>query len=571
MNSLDLLAIQHVFVQAHLLDAEEFCKEAARRQVRLDLGHLEALYLKGWLTPLYQLIHGLETAVRVPRHPAVIAIPHPGRDGPSLEAARTTRQVIDPMRRRRVSWSTHYRRLQGRPTWTTTFLYSPYHLLALDTIDDMLPDFVHLSPRRKWGYRFEYRGLTRSNELVDRRLLYLLHALDPAYGPRIRGQLTVPGLGDFNQRHAEYRNFMSAFDPAAALATVGWAPDHILPAAEELIHQTWFFDPLEAWIDLVRLVGPKHWKDLEGTALRAMDVRRAAEILLYAHDDLASKGTIAPADPAPRMVRTALGQRLTTDGTELDSVLTKYGLSPHPSLLLVLEGSTEMTLIPRAMAHLGFAPGEHVIRLVEAGGVDRDVGFLASFGAVPGLGEELDPGAVLLTKPLTRILLVFDPEKRYATAAKRRKQKANCVRQIEARVPRVHRTDRLRRELNKLVTITTWGRYSFEFANFTNREIARAIEQAHHAATGNLVKVAIADVVRERQRTTRLPNVETLFPRPMRIGKVDVAEELWPILLDKLNKRIERKTVDRLPLGRVLVHAHKLAYAWPRESLVIRR
>jgi hypothetical protein len=378
-------------------------------------------------------------------------------------------------------------------------------------------------------------------------------------------------MGELNQRHEEYRAFIKAFDPVPALATVGWTPDEVMPAAENLIHKTWFFDPLEDWNDLVRLISPTHWNQLEGTALRAMDMRRAAEILLFAHDDLATAKAVAPAQDPPKMVRTALGQRLTTDGTELDAVLTKYGLSPHPSLILVLEGATEMTLIPRAMAHLGFAPGDHVIQLVEAGGVDRDVGFLASFGAVPGLGEELDRGALLLTKPLTRILLVFDPERLYSTRDKRRRQREKCVQQIWARLPRVHRTATMRRELNKLVRVTTWGRYSFEFANFTDREIVRAIEQAHRTATGTDVKVPLAAVAGERQRTPGLPNVEKLFPKPARIGKIDVAEELWPILLAKLDERIGRNTVDRLPLGRVLIQAHKLAYSWPRESLAIRR
>lgn len=571
MDSLDLLGFQHVFAQAPLLDAEEFCKEADRRKVRLELGHLEALHLGGWLTPLFQLLHGRDTAVPLPGQSDVLYIPRPGRDGPGLQAARKNRQVVDPIRRR-LPWSAHYRRLGGRPVWTTTFLYSPYQLLALDPISDMLSGFIRIRPKRKWGYRFQYRGHTPVNELVDRRMVYLLHALDPAYGPRIRGQVTVPGLGDFNQRYADYHAFMNAFDPATALTAVGWAAADILPAAEDLIQRTWFFDPLEEWNDLVRLVAPKHWNDLRGTALQAMDRRRSAEILLFAHDDLAKAGAVQPIGEPPRMVRTALGQRLTTDGTELDAILTRYDLSPHPSLLLVLEGATEMTLVPRAMAHLGFAPGEHVIRLVEAGSVDRDVGFLASFGAVPGLGEQLDPNALLLTKPLTRILLAFDPEKKYATPDKRRKQKEICVQQIWQRVPRLHRSPLLRRELTKLVRVTTWGRYSFEFANFTDREIAGAMERAHLAATGQVVAISTGDVRRERQAPTKpLPDVENLFPLPKSIGKVDLAEELWPVLRDKLDKRVERDTLSRLPLGRILIQAHKLAYAWPRDSLAIRR
>jgi len=421
-----------------------------------------------------------------------------------------------------------------------------------------------------WGYRVIYRGRVPAEELVDRPLLILLHVIDRVYWPRLRASLTVPGFGDIESRTKAYRTFTDEFDPRAAIETAGWASNEVLPAAEGLIHRTWFFDPLEGWNDLVRLVSASQWDQLEGGALEALDYRQAAELLIYLYQALAKRGEVPPLSEPPRSARTALGQRLTTDGTELDGVLTRYGLSPHPSLVLVLEGATEMTLVPRAMRHLGFGPGEYVIRLVEAGSVDRDVGFLEAFAAVPGMGEQLQPGVHLLTRPLIRILLAFDPEKRYATAPERRKQKARCVEQIAARIPRARRTARLRKELNKLVRITTWGKYSFEFANFTDREIALAVEAAHLAATGTRMTVSVSAVARERRRTGTLPDVERLFPWPKRIGKVDVAEELWPILEKKLTERAERGTLVKLPLGRVLIQANKLAHSWPRTGLAIR-
>jgi hypothetical protein len=560
-DALALLDLPYVFSQHRLLTGEDFCKEAERRGVRIELGHLERLYLDFRLTPLYQIQHG--SPLSLPGQPDVRIIPTPDIDGPSLLVGRTSGLLQYPMRQPRTPWSRNHHRVGGRWSWTSTVLYSPYQLMALDSMKSLLPDMQRKPPRRQWGYGVVYRGGEPAEELVDHRLLVLLHVIDRVYWPRLRGgQLIVPGIGDLDSRIKAYYAFMDRFDPKAAVATAGWTGADLLPAAERLIHRTWFFDPLEDWNDLVRLVSANRWDHLKGVALQALDYRQAAELLLYLHQALAEGGEIPPLPQPQKFVRTALGERLTADATELDGVLTRYGLSPHPSLLLVLEGAAEMTLVPRAMRHLGFGPGEHIIRLVEAGGVDRDVGFLASFAAVPGLGEELQPGVVLLTRPLTRILFVFDAEKRYATAAKRRLQKIKCVQQIEARIPRARRSPRLRRELNKLIRITTWGRYSFEFANFTDQEISQAI--------GTRVPVPVSAVTHERRRTGTLPNVERLFPAPRRIGKVDLADELWPFLEKKLTTRVTRHTLARLPLGRVLIQANKLAHLWPRTALAVR-
>ena len=57
------------------------------------------------------------------------------------------------------------------------------------------------------------------------------------------------------------------------------------------------------------------------------------------------------------MVRAILDDRLTEERDGIDTALTRRSLSPHPSLLLVLEGRTELLLMPqqarRALRRVG--------------------------------------------------------------------------------------------------------------------------------------------------------------------------------------------------------------------------
>jgi hypothetical protein len=50
----DLLELDYVFGQRGLLTVEEFQKEAERRGVQLQVGHLEALHRGGQLSPMFR-------------------------------------------------------------------------------------------------------------------------------------------------------------------------------------------------------------------------------------------------------------------------------------------------------------------------------------------------------------------------------------------------------------------------------------------------------------------------------------------------------------------------------------
>src|SRR5437016_5938788 len=90
-----------------------------------------------------------------------------------------------------------------------------------------------------------------------------------------------------------------------------------------------------------------------------MDMRFAGEILLRYYDRLLRKGLATPL-PDPSRTRTKYDLRLKRMRS-LDSLLSAFGLSPHPQLILIVEGLTERILVPRVMQLLGVSTDDDFI------------------------------------------------------------------------------------------------------------------------------------------------------------------------------------------------------------------
>ncbi|MGH7749637.1 MAG: hypothetical protein ACREQ5_33450, partial [Candidatus Dormibacteria bacterium] len=141
----------------------------------------------------------------------------------------------------------------------------------------------------------------------------------------------------------------------------------------------------------------------------------AAEILLQFYEEVAQEAVAEPLPEIPPLVWHPLCDRLRSDVAELDRTLTSFGLSPHPAVVLVVEGETEMLLVPRAMKALGVPQARPFMHIVKARGSDRDLSMLA--GAFAGLDLRPFPSTsteFLLTRPATRILIVSDEENLYS-------------------------------------------------------------------------------------------------------------------------------------------------------------
>ena len=133
-----------------------------------------------------------------------------------------------------------------------------------------------------------------------------------------------------------------------------------------------------------RLVG-----QLKDSALLAMDYREAAEILLLFYEDLAGRGQAEPLPAMDGMYWHPLRERLGYRHRTLDEDLMELGLSPHPRVVLAVEGDTEYAHVPMVWKALDYPDAPELMRLLNLRGVDRNVEKVAALAATPLVGERL--------------------------------------------------------------------------------------------------------------------------------------------------------------------------------------
>jgi hypothetical protein len=394
-----------------------------------------------------------------------------------------------------------------------------------------------------------------------RALAILLTGLDSHYLPNILGVISWPD--DWYEQDP-------LFDLDQRLLPFNVTPEAIANAAEALIFRAHSIDPLGDWYKLLGLAHPESWKALKKEARLAMDFRVAAEVLLQSLDDLGREDLSKPPERTGRMAWAILDDRLPADATGLDRQLMSRGLSPHPSLLLALEGKTEMLLMPRVMAEIYGGPVPN--RLVEPvfmDTVNRDLDLLVRHTLAPRFGRSYGD-FVILERPPTRILVAVDPEKDYSTAVKQEAERQKLSRRLFEALPPAVQSPHAREDIDTLVTVTTWETGSWEFANFTDLELAKAIMKIAtlpDQVTINDVRARVAGL----RSAALASNIEhATKPWGVGVNKVKLAEALWPVLRRKVRRRLKSDTLDGLPAARVAKAALSLALQTHRRSVGLR-
>jgi hypothetical protein len=131
------------------------------------------------------------------------------------------------------------------------------------------------------------------------------------------------------------------------------------------------------------------------------------------------------APPRHQRVWHQLDERLASDRYELEEVLTEFGLSPHPSVVLGVEGETEELTAGRIIDVLVPASQRGHIRVRNLHGTRRDLTLLADELAQPLAGAPARGNWLTLRQPPTRLLVAMDPEEKYATPALCAEQRRN--------------------------------------------------------------------------------------------------------------------------------------------------
>jgi hypothetical protein len=539
------------FSQNPLLTPDEFVKAASDRGLSLRVEQLVELHHRGVLVPFFQVLSRPHKGPRRYRlQQAADAALHRGGHMAEVVAAGRRRRLVDPGRRRFTPWHPSQWRRASEPAW---IFYGPHQLLTLRVLHRVRREMSQtLSPDRAISYQLDrLQPEIRRRMDLGRQWAIFLSALDIRYWPVVSGAVHAP---------TDWYAYLPSFDVRARLSRFNASARRVAAAADVLLLQAQTVDVLGDWFELIGLAHPDTWQQLKGDARLAMDYRSSAEVLLSALDDL-GRTDLSVAPPRPgRMYRLTLDERLPRTGAGLEAQLMRRGLSPFPSLLLVLEGASEMLLIPKVLEELyeGTVPTA-LIECVPLNTVDQSLDLFVRHSLTPRLGETRGDNLRLLDRPPTKVLVAVDPERTYATRVKVERERSKLVRQIHSMLPPDVRRRVQVTAFDSLVTIRTWGRSCWEFANFSNTELARAISDRWTFPTGvtwRKVRERVADL-REKYKN---PDIEVVGrPWHVNVTKVRLAHALEPTLVTKVRDHKERGTIARLPAARVADEALHLA------------
>lgn len=558
-STLDLLALPLPFTQTPLLDPGEFAAEATKRSVRVETAQLEVLHRVRLLVPFFEVSLGTDDPRRAVDY-GTSETPRIGTTTLIMELYRAAGagRAYDARRRRFRPWPTR----RNRTLWPQRgrgYLYSWHQLLALDTIETALAKMRHDRSTRTWSLPATVAPTAWDVAAADswRRLAVTLAAIDARYWPVITHSV--------HYNAEAWRDFNQSFGAGATLDWTGLDVEEVVRGADQLRNRARHVDPLGAFFDLVRRADPESWQTMRGDALVAMDRRVASEALDSFADDNGRRVPQGEIDATPTPAL-----RLSTRRRTTDAVLTELGISPHPSLVVGAEGATEAEVLPRVFEQLGVPLQPDWIRIAEFGGVDKDLTNLAKFAAAPVIGQD-HGGYVELDRPITRFLVLVDAERKYSTVSKRARQRKLLLDAIAEALPKDLCPDLYGKDA-RIVEIKTWGRYPFEFAHLTDRQLATALAAAAKTAYPAGAAALVADVSAQRGRPS--PNIEKLWANNRWPGsllsKTSLVDAYWPVLHTKIERAIASGAAGP-PVMRAVLRAWELASIQHRNRMALKR
>jgi hypothetical protein len=259
---------------------------------------------------------------------------------------------------------------------------------------------------------------------------------------------------------------------------------------------------------VLRIGNTLRWDDLRFDALIAHDHRVAAELLLLFVEDLAELGLAASLTPPSTAWHEPRHDRLTVGHKERSETLMDFRLTDRPAVVIAVEGETELLLFPRVLKMYGVDEESDLVQLVNRKGVYSDTKLLARSVAVP----RLDPAGYYgarLRSPITALVVPVDPEGDSSTPVKRETQRHAMVNEVLESLPADARTPEVRADLEHIIRISCWGEEAFEFAHFTDYQLAQAIRRVAGVHAPSVATISDS-VGRCRRGRANLATVEEL-------------------------------------------------------------
>jgi hypothetical protein len=121
----------------------------------------------------------------------------------------------------------------------------------------------------------------------------------------------------------------------------------------------------------------------------------------------------------------------------------------------------------------------------------------------------------------------------------------------------------------RTVAIMTWGTRPFEFAHFTDAQLADALTSVastpHPGGRAGLIAAI------HRERLTSSPNIDDVNWRGRgKLSKPDLADTMWPLLQQRIERAIRRKQKGPA-IMKAAIRAYEMASSSHRSNTMLRR
>jgi hypothetical protein len=578
-SSLTAASMPWVFTQHRPLDTGSFIREAKRRGFELDLTALHDLYRYRLLVP-FVYVGSRQVANMVNLGDLDLS-----RDNQHLIELRTGRNkghLVDLASVPNKPWIKFEEPKRAPRQWWNGLIYSQHQLLALPELKDWLSTRYRYTTWRKIIVRERVQPVRPDASLKQevnrfRRIAIAATALEARYLPTIDPEWVQLK----SAKPEEWKLYRSQFDPVAMSVALGYTAEQARQDAEHLLFLAYRSEPVgSSWSQLIRRSPRDSWKDLKDAALSAMDFREAAEILLCFYDDLAGRDVVESLPEIdPRLGWHPLHERLSFRRDTLDQNLMHLKISPHPRVVLAVEGDSEEVHAPKVWQALEYPDAPELIRVLNLGGTDRDMQKVAALAAAPLVGRK-ESGREFwwLIKPPTCFMVAADPENQFHPA------RINGTRSLmldEIRsVLKAQGVKASDSELEKLVEIRTWTQSCYEFAHFTDEELADGIIEVHSTCNGWSRDQLIASLAHWRgdgkdiKRVWKSGGWDSTLNKPTgkwdsEVSKTKLAVALWPVLEQKIQRAKIDETVPLPEIVEVMQLAYHTAQNWRYKSFVL--
>jgi len=255
------------------------------------------------------------------------------------------------------------------------------------------------------------------------------------------------------------------------------------------------------------------------------------------------------------------------------------GLSPHPRVILAVEGETEESHVPRIWQKLGYPQAPELVRLLKLGGTKKDPVKVAALATTP-LVTRLDQSGKFwwINKPPTRFMVVIDPENYYSPTEidKTRRLILDEIRTGLA----VQGAKATEDELSQLVELRTWKESCYEFEHFSDDELADAIIEVHMTCDGWSREELVSALAYWRARRDDIKRVwesgrwnaerkRVTGAWEYSVSKTKLADALWPILEKKIEFVAQGQNTSVPAIVRAVADAFMVAQNWRYKNFVL--